>query len=116
MLKKLLILLALLLPLGAAWAAVDVNTATETQLQDLKGIGPSTARAIVKERTDHGPYKNADDLTTRVKGLGPKSLTKLQEQGLAIGSSGSPAAASTVKSGMSMPAPAAAAKTASPKK
>ena len=54
MLKKLLVLLALLLPLGAAWAAVDVNTATETQLQDLKGIGPSTARAIVKERTDHG--------------------------------------------------------------
>ena len=85
MLKKIVVLLALLVPVWGAWAAVDVNTATEAQLQDLKCIGQSTARAIVKERTDRGPYKDADDLSSRVKGLGAKSLSKLEAQGLAIG-------------------------------
>jgi len=84
MLKKILLALLTLTWFGAAWAAVDVNTATEAQLQDLKGIGPSTARAIVKDRSDHGAYKNADDLSKRVKGLGPKSLAKLEAQGLSV--------------------------------
>jgi competence protein ComEA len=91
MLKKVVVLLALLVPVWGAWAAVDVNTATEAQLQDLKGIGPSTARAIVKERTDRGPYKDADDLSSRVKGLGAKSLSKLEAQGLEIGETAAPA-------------------------
>ena len=93
MLKKILLTLLTLTWFGAAWAAVDVNTATEAQLQDLKGIGPSTARAIVKDRSDHGAYKNADDLSKRVKGLGPKSLAKLEAQGLSVpGGSGATAA------------------------
>jgi len=96
MLKKIVVLLALLVPVWGAWAAVDVNTATEAQLQDLKGIGPSTARAVVKERTDRGPYKDADDLSSRVKGLGAKSLSKLEAQGLAFGET--PAAAGKGKS------------------
>ncbi len=74
---------------GTALAAVDINTATEAQLQALKGIGPSTSRAIVDERNAHGPYKNADDLSARVKGLGAKSLNKLEVQGLSVpGSAG----------------------------
>ncbi len=88
MLKKYLVLVPLAAGLvaasGAAWATVDINTATEAQLQELKGIGPSTARAIVKDRTDHGPYKSAADLSARVKGLGPKSLTKLEAEGLSL--------------------------------
>jgi len=84
MLKKILLMLLTLTCFGTAWAAVDINTASEAQLQELKGIGPSTARAIVKDRSAHGAYKNADDLSKRVKGLGPKSLAKLEGQGLTI--------------------------------
>lgn len=93
MLKKYLLMLLVCACFGSAWAAVDVNSATEAQLQTLKGIGPSTARAIVKERGDHGPYKSGDDLSTRVKGVGPKSLAKLEQQGLTV-----PGAASSHKS------------------
>lgn len=90
MLKKILLMLLTLAWFGTAWAAVDINTASEAQLQELKGIGPSTARAIVKDRSDHGAYKNDDDLTKRIKGMGPKSLAKLEGQGLTIsGASGS---------------------------
>jgi competence protein ComEA len=70
---------------GTLYAAVNVNAANEAALEGVKGIGPSKAAAIVKERTAHGPYKNAADLAARVKGLGAKSVARLQQQGLAIG-------------------------------
>jgi len=87
---------------GTAFAAVDVNTATEAQLQALKGIGPSTSRAIVDERSAHGPYKNADDLSSRVKGLSSKTLSKLEAQGLTVpGSAGADATKHEGKAGKS---------------
>lgn len=67
-----------------AGAAVNVNTATADALIGIKGIGSAKAEAIIKERTAHGPYKNASDLATRVKGLGAKSVAKLQKEGLTI--------------------------------
>jgi competence protein ComEA len=82
--KNILLALLTLAWLGTAVAAVDINTASEAQLRELKGIGPSTARAIVQDRSDHGPFKSTDDLSKRVKGLGPKSLTKLEGQGLTV--------------------------------
>ena len=52
---------------------VNVNTATEDELQRVPGVGPVTARAIAAAR----PFKTVDDLD-RVKGIGPKSLEKLR--------------------------------------
>jgi competence ComEA-like helix-hairpin-helix protein len=102
MFKSKLSPLLLLAWFGTALAAVDINTATEAQLQALKGIGPSTSRAIVDERNAHGPYKSADDLSSRVKGLGPKSLTKLEAQGLTLpGSAAADSARHDGKSGKS---------------
>ena len=76
MLKKLLMLcLALALSIGAAFAAVDVNTADQTSLEAVKGLGPVKSKAIIDERTKNGPFKDADDLASRVKGLGAKSVT-----------------------------------------
>jgi competence protein ComEA len=61
--------LAALLPF-AAWAGpVDINTADAATLaRELKGIGPSKAKAIVEYRQKNGPFKNADELT-QVKGI-----------------------------------------------
>src|SRR5260370_5127280 len=91
MLKKLLMLcLALALSMGVAFAAVDVNTADQTSLEAVKGLGPVKSKAIIDERTKNGPFKDADDLADRVKGLGTKSVTNLEQAGLTIGGSSAP--------------------------
>ncbi|MDN7182095.1 helix-hairpin-helix domain-containing protein [Caballeronia sp. SEWSISQ10-4 2] len=91
MLKKLLMLfVALALSMGVAFAAVDVNTADQTSLEAVKGLGPVKSKAIIDERTKNGPFKDADDLANRVKGLGTKSVTNLEQAGLTIGGSSTP--------------------------
>lgn len=92
MLKKLLMLfVALSLSLAAGLAAaVDVNTADQAALESVKGLGPVKSKAIIDERTKNGPFKDADDLATRVKGLGTKSVGHLEENGLTIGGSSAP--------------------------
>jgi competence protein ComEA len=94
MLKKLLMLfVALGLSLSALMAAaVEVNTADETALESVKGIGPVHAKAIIDERTKNGPFKDADDLVSRVKGIGPKSVQNLETAGLTINGSSAPPA------------------------
>jgi competence protein ComEA len=112
MLKKLWMLcvaLVFVLCAGIA-AAVEVNTADQAALESVKGIGPVHAKAIIDERTKNGPFKNADDLATRVKGIGPKSVQNLEAAGLTINGSGAPptgaaksASKSTSKSTKSAP-------------
>ena len=82
--------LALCLSMGSAYAGVDVNTANESALESVSGIGAAKARAIIKEREANGPYKDSDDLAARISGIGPKSIAHLRENGLTIGASGSP--------------------------
>ncbi|WP_269506300.1 ComEA family DNA-binding protein [Burkholderia sp. IMCC1007] len=92
MLKKLLMLfVALSLSLAAGLAAaVEVNTADQAALESVKGLGPVKSKAIIDERTKNGPFKDADDLANRVKGLGTKSVGHLEENGLTIGGSSAP--------------------------
>jgi len=52
---------------------LDLNTATERELQSIKGIGPVLAERIIAGR----PYKTVDDLI-KVKGIGPKKLEKIR--------------------------------------
>jgi competence protein ComEA len=94
MLKKLLMLcVALALSLSAGFAAaVEVNSADQAALESVKGIGPVHAKAIIDERTKNGPFKDADDLATRVKGIGTKSVTNLEAAGLTINGSSAPPA------------------------
>ncbi|MBV1775789.1 helix-hairpin-helix domain-containing protein [Burkholderiaceae bacterium DAT-1] len=58
-------------------AAIDINTATEVQLQSVKGIGPSKAKSIVQYRTRHGAFRTVGELAN-VRGFGGKTLTRLQ--------------------------------------
>lgn len=59
-----------------AWR-VDPSTASRAELSMLPGVGPSLARAIILERTEHGPFRSVDDLS-RVKGIGPARLAALR--------------------------------------
>lgn len=99
MLKKLVLLLAaFVLSMSVAFAAsVEVNTADQATLETLKGIGPVKSKAIIDERTKNGPFKDADDLARRVKGLGTKSVATLQGEGLTIGGSSALPATSGAK-------------------
>lgn len=84
MFKKFLAVLAFLMSTAMAMAAVDVNKATEAELDSVKGIGPTTSKLIVSERKK-GEFKNWDDFITRVKGVGEKRATHLSESGLTVG-------------------------------
>lgn len=86
-----------------AWAAVDLNTASQKELETVKGIGPSKAKAIVEYREKNGAFKSVDELD-KVKGFGKASVDKLRGE-LTVG-----------KGAADKPAPAEAKKDAKAKK
>jgi len=76
--------------LGAAIASpINVNTATQSELESIKGIGPSKAKTIIAERLDGGHFQDANDLQKRVRGIGMKSVEKMVDNGLTIEAPGS---------------------------
>jgi len=79
--KKLfgILALALLLFAPAGFAAVDINTADAATLEQVKGIGPVKAAAIVDYRKANGPFKSVDELA-KVPGIGEKSVEQLRDQ------------------------------------
>ena len=58
-------------------APLNLNAATEAQLEALPGIGPATATRIVEYRKKNGPFKKAEDLMN-VRGIGEKNFLKLK--------------------------------------
>ena len=66
----------------AGWA-LDINTATEAELDGLKGIGPAMSGAMLTERHKQ-PFKDWADLRRRVKGLGEKKAAQLSAEGLTV--------------------------------
>lgn len=73
------LLFGMLAGIGMAVAAVNINTATQAELEAVKGIGAGKARAIVEHRDKNGPFKSLDDLA-KVKGFGQKSVDKLRTE------------------------------------
>jgi len=57
---------------------INLNTATATDLQQVPGIGPSTAQKILDTRKSYGAFKSVDDLLA-IKGIGPKKLEKMRK-------------------------------------
>ncbi|MBU9661249.1 helix-hairpin-helix domain-containing protein [Burkholderia multivorans] len=94
MIRKWFAAAALFGAFASAWAAVDVNSANEDALMGIKGIGPARAKAILDERGARGPFKDAADLASRVKGMGGHTVERLQKEGLTVGAAGSGAAGS----------------------
>jgi competence ComEA-like helix-hairpin-helix protein len=57
---------------------ININTAGTTELQQVPGIGPSTAQKILDTRKSYGAFKSVDDLLA-IKGIGPKKLEKMRK-------------------------------------
>ena len=58
-------------------ALINVNTASETELETLPDVGPVTAAAIIDYRTQNGPFTAVDDLID-VSGIGPATLEQIR--------------------------------------
>jgi competence protein ComEA len=62
---------------GTPAAPVDVNRAPAALLEELPGVGPTTAAAIIAHREQHGPFASVDDLL-EVRGIGEAKLEQLR--------------------------------------
>jgi len=84
-------------------APVDLNTASQKEIEAIKGVGPATAKKIIESR----PYASVDELSKA--GLSPKMIEKIKPF-VTVGKT--PAAAPAVKpkappqTGTTAPAPA----------
>ena len=56
---------------------VNINTATQTELETLNGIGPSTASKIIKYRNEKGKFKKIEDIKN-VSGIGEAKFKKIE--------------------------------------
>ncbi|APW42245.1 ComEA family DNA-binding protein, partial [Rhodoferax saidenbachensis] len=83
MLKRCLMFLSIALLSAASFAAVEVNQATEAELDSIRGLGPSSTARILKAR-EQGAFKDWADFMVRVKGLKPATAAKLSKAGLTV--------------------------------
>jgi competence protein ComEA len=56
---------------------ININTADTDQLDQLPGVGPATAAAIIAQRQQHGPFQSIDELSD-VRGIGPAKLDAIR--------------------------------------
>lgn len=66
---------AVLIKKQIASGPLDLNRASAEKLETLPGVGPDTAKAIIKGR----PYETIEDLD-KVKGIGPATIEKLRDK------------------------------------
>ena len=84
--RRLICCLLLCLVTPWALAALDLNVATETELDALPGVGPNRAQAIIEHRSKNGPFASVEDLRN-VKGIGDKTFADLKPL-LTVGAGG----------------------------
>jgi competence protein ComEA len=63
---------------GTTGGPININTASEGELEELPGIGPVLAQRILDYRTDHGPFPTVDALDD-VTGIGPATMDELRD-------------------------------------
>ena len=57
---------------------VNINTAGESELDILEGVGPATAKAIIKYREQNGSFKSIEDIK-KVKGIGDAKFDSMKD-------------------------------------
>lgn len=92
--NKLCVFIAGILLSFNVFAAVDLNTANQAQLESVNGIGPAKAKAIIDYRAKNGAFKTLDDLD-KVSGFGKATIAKVKAE-LVVGGGKAPAAPAAV--------------------
>lgn len=76
--RKVSVLLAALLAYaGMAFAVVNINSASQKQLEELPGVGPAKAKAIIDYRKKNGPFKSVEDIK-KVDGIGDATYNEIK--------------------------------------
>ena len=57
---------------------VNINTATQTELEELPGIGPSIANKIIQYRNTNGKFKTIEDIKN-ITGIGDSKFEKIKD-------------------------------------
>lgn len=81
--RRSLLLLAGLPQLAGAAKLLELNIATQAQLESLAGVGPDLAERLLKAR-EAKPFESWADLRRRVAGMGVKLAARLSDQGLRV--------------------------------
>lgn len=58
---------------------VNINTATQSELETITGIGPSIAAKIIKYREESGKFKSIEDIMN-VTGIGEEKFNNLKDE------------------------------------
>lgn len=82
MMRRALACLAALLMSGSA-AALDINQATEAELDSLKGMGPALNRRVREARSQRA-FSDWADVQRRVSGMGASKARTFSDQGLTV--------------------------------
>jgi competence protein ComEA len=83
---------------------IDINLASAKELQELPGVGPSTAKAIIQFRTKSGRFHRVEDLLA-IRGISENKLAKMRPY-VVIGAPPAPAPKKPAPSVSPAPAPA----------
>ena len=57
---------------------ININTASQSLIEELPGIGPTKAQAIVSYRQEHGPFQKIEDIVN-VPGIGDGLLSQIKD-------------------------------------
>ena len=57
---------------------ININTANQTELETLSGIGPSTALKIINYKKEHGKFNNIEEIKN-VPGIGESKFENIKE-------------------------------------
>ena len=57
---------------------ININTASQAELETLPGIGPSTAQKIIQYREQNGPFVSPQDIIN-VPGIGPGTYERIKD-------------------------------------
>jgi len=63
---------------GASGSLTNINTATQEELENLPGIGPTLAQRIVEYRQANGPFATIEAIQ-EVSGIGPGTFEKIKD-------------------------------------
>ncbi len=75
--KILLIIISQFFFIGAASAAVNINTATQEELQTLPGISAAKAKAMIDYRSKAGKFRRVDEVTN-VEGINSQTMDLME--------------------------------------